>query len=39
MAQLVDVVVPSVGESVSEGSIGRWFKKDGEFVKKDEPLF
>jgi len=39
MAQLVDVVVPSVGESISEGSIGRWFKKDGEFVKKDEPLF
>jgi 2-oxoglutarate dehydrogenase E2 component (dihydrolipoamide succinyltransferase) len=36
---VVDVVVPSVGESVSEGSIGRWFRKDGEIVKKDEPLF
>ncbi len=36
---VVEVVVPSVGESVSEGSIGRWFRKDGDIVKKDEPLF
>lgn len=39
MATEVEVVVPSVGESVSEGSIGRWFRKDGDIVQKDEPLF
>lgn len=39
MASEVDVVVPSVGESVSEGAIGKWFFKDGDVVNKDEPLF
>lgn len=39
MSSEVDVVIPSVGESVTEGSIGRWFHKDGDIVKKDEPLF
>ena len=39
MANEIEVLVPSVGESVSEGSIGRWFRKDGDIVKKDEPLF
>jgi 2-oxoglutarate dehydrogenase E2 component (dihydrolipoamide succinyltransferase) len=35
----VDVKVPSVGESVSEGSIATWFKKDGDSVRAEEPLF
>ncbi len=35
----IEVKVPSVGESVSEGRIARWMKKDGEAVKADEPLF
>ncbi|MCI0638993.1 MAG: 2-oxoglutarate dehydrogenase complex dihydrolipoyllysine-residue succinyltransferase [Gemmataceae bacterium] len=35
----VEVKVPSVGESITEGSIARWLKKDGDFVKNDEPLF
>lgn len=39
MSQVIDVVVPSVGESVSEGSIGRWLRKDGEIVHKNDPLF
>ena len=39
MASEVDVIVPSVGESVSEGAIGKWFFKDGDVVHKDEPLF
>ncbi|MCC7392967.1 2-oxoglutarate dehydrogenase complex dihydrolipoyllysine-residue succinyltransferase [Candidatus Sumerlaeota bacterium] len=34
----VDIKIPSVGESISEVTIAQWFKKDGEFVKKDEPL-
>ncbi|MBB4197076.1 2-oxoglutarate dehydrogenase E2 component (dihydrolipoamide succinyltransferase) [Rhodoblastus sphagnicola] len=33
-----DVVVPTLGESVSEATIGRWFKKIGDAVKADEPL-
>ncbi len=35
----IDVKVPSVGESVTEGRIARWLKKDGEAVKPDEPIF
>ncbi len=33
-----DIRVPTLGESVSEATIGRWFKKAGETVKADEPL-
>jgi 2-oxoglutarate dehydrogenase E2 component (dihydrolipoamide succinyltransferase) len=33
-----DIVVPSLGESVSEATIAKWYKKVGEAVKKDEPL-
>ncbi len=35
----VEVRIPTVGESITEGSIARWLKKDGDFVKTDEPLF
>ena len=33
-----DIVVPTLGESVSEATIGHWFKKIGDAVKADEPL-
>ena len=33
-----DIRVPTLGESVSEATIGKWFKKPGEAVKADEPL-
>jgi 2-oxoglutarate dehydrogenase E2 component (dihydrolipoamide succinyltransferase) len=33
-----EIRVPTLGESVSEATIGRWFKKQGEAVKADEPL-
>ena len=33
-----EIRVPALGESVSEATIGRWFKKAGETVKADEPL-
>ncbi len=33
-----DIRVPTLGESVSEATIGRWFKKPGEAVKADEAL-
>ena len=35
---MVAIVVPSLGESVTEATIAKWFKKPGEAVKKDEPL-
>ena len=34
----VDIVVPSVGESVTEGTIGRWLKPNGSAVKANEPV-
>jgi 2-oxoglutarate dehydrogenase E2 component (dihydrolipoamide succinyltransferase) len=33
-----DILVPTLGESVSEATIGRWFKKPGDAVAADEPL-
>jgi 2-oxoisovalerate dehydrogenase E2 component (dihydrolipoyl transacylase) len=30
--------MPQLGESVTEGTVDRWLKKEGDFVKKDEPL-
>ena len=35
----IQVRVPSVGESISEGRLVRWLKKDGDVVSMDEPLF
>lgn len=33
-----DIRVPTLGESVTEATIGRWFKKAGDTVSVDEPL-
>ncbi len=33
-----EIRVPTLGESVTEATIGKWFKKPGEAVKADEPL-
>lgn len=35
---LADIVVPTLGESVSEATIAKWFKKPGDAVKADEAL-
>jgi 2-oxoglutarate dehydrogenase E2 component (dihydrolipoamide succinyltransferase) len=35
---LREIIVPSLGESVTEATIARWLKKKGEAVKLDEPL-
>src|SRR5580765_7025222 len=32
------VKLPQLGESVAEGTIGRWLKQPGERVERDEPL-
>src|SRR5687767_2850118 len=34
----VSVTMPKLGESVVEGTVVRWLKKEGEAVKKYEPL-
>ncbi|MFP5317822.1 MAG: 2-oxo acid dehydrogenase subunit E2 [Acidimicrobiia bacterium] len=36
---MADITMPQLGETVTEGTITRWFKKVGEQVKEDEPLF
>jgi len=33
-----DIRVPTLGESVTEATIGKWFKKTGDQVRADEPL-
>jgi 2-oxoglutarate dehydrogenase E2 component (dihydrolipoamide succinyltransferase) len=33
-----DIKVPAMGESVTEATVARWFKKEGDAVKRDEPL-
>lgn len=36
---MADVVLPQLGETVTEGTIIRWIKQVGEQVDRDEPLF
>ena len=38
-ANIIDIALPKMGESVMEGTIIKWHKKVGEKVKKDEPIF
>lgn len=35
---MAEIRVPTLGESVTEATIGRWFKKTGDAVAVDEPL-
>jgi 2-oxoglutarate dehydrogenase E2 component (dihydrolipoamide succinyltransferase) len=35
---MAEIRVPTLGESVTEATIGRWFKKAGESVAADEPV-
>ena len=34
----IEIRVPTLGESISEATVGKWFKKAGEAVRADEPL-
>ncbi len=34
-----DVVMPQMGESITEGTITKWLKKPGDSIQRDEPLF
>jgi pyruvate/2-oxoglutarate dehydrogenase complex dihydrolipoamide acyltransferase (E2) component len=35
----VDVIMPQLGETVTEGTVSNWYKKVGDTVRADEPLF
>src|ERR687884_214343 len=35
---VAQIKMPQLGESVTEGTVDRWLKKEGDFVKRDEPL-
>lgn len=32
------IKMPQLGESVTEGTVDRWLKREGDFVKRDEPI-
>src|SRR5450755_1897215 len=34
----VEILMPELGESVHEGTVSRWLKNEGDFVKEDEPI-
>src|SRR5262245_63206396 len=34
----IEITVPALGESVTEATVGQWFKKPGDAVNADEPL-
>ncbi|MGD9785042.1 MAG: 2-oxoglutarate dehydrogenase complex dihydrolipoyllysine-residue succinyltransferase [Hyphomicrobiaceae bacterium] len=34
----IEIRVPTLGESVTEATVGQWFKKPGDAIKADEPL-
>src|SRR6478609_10549845 len=36
---MAEITMPQLGESVTEGTITKWFKQVGEHVAEDEPLF
>ena len=33
----IEIRVPTLGESISEATVGKWFKKAGELVRADHP--
>ena len=35
----IDVVMPQMGESITEGTLTKWLKKPGDTISRDEPLF
>ncbi|HXG62802.1 MAG TPA: biotin/lipoyl-containing protein, partial [Planctomycetota bacterium] len=34
-----NIIMPQMGESIFEGTITKWLKKEGDPVRRDEPLF
>ncbi|HZQ08010.1 MAG TPA: dihydrolipoamide acetyltransferase family protein [Anaerolineae bacterium] len=36
---ITSIILPQLGDTMNEGTITRWFKREGDAVKKGEPLF
>ena len=36
---MADITMPQLGETVTEGTITKWFKQVGDKIDRDEPLF
>ena len=37
-SDMTDIIVPTLGESVTEATVGKWLKQPGDAVKKDDPV-
>ena len=35
----IDIIMPQMGESITEGTLSKWMKQVGDEVKRDEPIF
>ena len=35
---MLDIKVPTIGESISEATLAKWLKKDGDYVERDEVI-
>ena len=35
---MIDIKIPSIGESISEATLAQWLKKEGDFVDRDEVI-
>jgi pyruvate/2-oxoglutarate dehydrogenase complex dihydrolipoamide acyltransferase (E2) component len=35
---LAQIKMPQLGESVTEGTVDKWLKHEGDYVRRDEPL-
>lgn len=35
---MIDIKVPTIGESINEATVAKWLKKDGEYVERDEVI-
>ncbi len=35
---MIEIKIPSIGESINEATIAQWLKKDGEYVNQDEVI-
>ncbi|MEO8635862.1 MAG: dihydrolipoamide acetyltransferase family protein [Gemmatimonadales bacterium] len=35
----IDIIMPQMGESITEGTLSKWMKQVGDDVKRDEPIF
>ena len=35
---IVEMKVPTIGESITEVTLSQWLKKDGDFIRLDEPI-